>query len=467
VSTAHPLRRATDLAPRPFRAVTFVRGRDRSVRRALAARLADALAKVSGWPVALVVPARPRSSSLSSSPALPSVVQLAPDSGCFAEHARRGAEPVAQSVLIELDRAERSDEASREILSGLARHYAFVVAQIDQDDDTGPVTSPACVEHDGRRIHVYDDADGARTCRAIAEHARRARGEALPVAGLSSGECAMDDVLRLAREIAGLTVGIALGAGGWRGFAHVGVLTALRRHGVPVDCIAGSSVGAVVAVLWAFGHPPEEIMKGLRATRSYLLRPPLPWRSLLGNAGVRAHVERSAAGRSFEDAPIPTAAVATDLHDGTEVVLTDGPLWPAVLASSSIPAVYPAVELGGRWLVDGGVVAPVPVAATRRLGAKVAIGVRLDPADLPPRRSRPTLVAAMTRAIDLMLVSSGRASGASADVLIAPRVTGGGWRDAERSRALGEQAAEEALPALRARMPWIARGSRLRRPAAP
>jgi len=264
------------------------------------------------------------------------------------------------------------------------------------------------------------------------------------------------------RQCARPIVGIALGAGGTRGFAHVGVLETLAAHGVPIDCIAGTSIGAVVGALWAFGHPPDEIIAMIADTRRHVFRLTVPLRSLLSNRGIRAHIERSAAGRAFEDSPIPLAAVATDLHDGSRVVIRTGDLAPAILASSSIPGVFPAVSIGGRTLVDGGICEPVPTTSVTELGAQIVIGVSLGTRRPPPLAGRKPfgLLGTLLRANEILQARVDDHAAERSHVLIAPLLDGRsfelpGLGSATRFRAAGRAAALAAMPRLRQLLPWL------------
>jgi NTE family protein len=266
---------------------------------------------------------------------------------------------------------------------------------------------------------------------------------------------------RVTREALGMLVGVALGAGGTRGFAHVGVLETLAKHGVPIDFIAGTSIGSVVGTLWAFGHPPDEIMRMVAATRDYLIRWTVPTRSLLSSRGIREHIEASARGRHFEDSPVPLAFVATDIHTGGRVVLREGKLAPACLASSSIPGVFPAVELDGRYLIDGGICEPVPTATVAELGAQLCIGVTLGVRrdEQGPRKPFGVL-GSLLRTNEIMQGLVNDHTAFAAKVVISPelRATSLSLKEfelADEFRAAGRDAVLAALPRLRAMLPCV------------
>jgi NTE family protein len=205
-------------------------------------------------------------------------------------------------------------------------------------------------------------------------------------------------------------IGLVLGGGGARGFAHVSVLKELQRQRIPVDCIAGTSMGALIGGLYAAGMPADEIERELRAVDWRLIfndRLERPERSFrrkrdddlalvagkpgIGNNGIRLssglrsgqrilmlleRLTQPVATRSnFDDLPIPFRAVAADLNTGRGVVLAEGNLAMAMRASMSIPGVFKPAVVDGRVLVDGGVANQVPVDVVRAMGADIVIAV--------------------------------------------------------------------------------------------
>ncbi|MEO1014580.1 MAG: patatin-like phospholipase family protein [Pseudomonadota bacterium] len=173
-------------------------------------------------------------------------------------------------------------------------------------------------------------------------------------------------------------LGLALGSGAARGWAHIGVLRGLEEIGVAPDVIAGCSVGALVGgaylcdALEAFETWARELSP-LSAVSSFSLSPG-PGGIIDGRAAFSAFAEFD---RSIEDLPARFGAVATDIGSGAEVWLKDGPLLPALRASSAIPVLFHAIERDGRWLVDGAVSNPTPVSLARDLGADIVVAVDL------------------------------------------------------------------------------------------
>src|SRR6202140_557611 len=169
-------------------------------------------------------------------------------------------------------------------------------------------------------------------------------------------------------------VGVALGGGFARGIAHLGVLSVLEKEHIPVDFLAGTSAGAMLAIAYASGHPIHEIVTQARATRfKDFGNWKLSWMGLASNQRLE-HYPRSYLGVStFEELKIPLAIAATDLGKGEPVYFTSGPLGPALRASCAYPGMFVPVELVGRTLVDGFLAAPVPVDAVRRVGRDIVI----------------------------------------------------------------------------------------------
>jgi predicted acylesterase/phospholipase RssA/CRP-like cAMP-binding protein len=270
----------------------------------------------------------------------------------------------------------------------------------------------------------------------------------------------------LARHLLGRKVGLALGAGGAKGYAHLGVIQALREAGVPLDVVAGSSIGAPLAAGAAIAMPVDEIRHHMDDLFRQLARFRLPWRSVWSNEPLTRGFQRLAGARRFEDLAVPLSIVAADIDRREQYVFRDGPIAAAILASTAIPAVFPPVEVGGRRLVDGAVLNPVPVDALTAAGADIVIGVRLNPpADsTDPRpgwraRIRPPIVETILRAFDLMQWKIGAEGAARADVTIEPLFFGAtGLREFGRGDEFieaGRRAVEDALPRLRDRLPWL------------
>jgi NTE family protein len=273
----------------------------------------------------------------------------------------------------------------------------------------------------------------------------------------------------VARDLAGLKVGLALGAGSYRGYAHIGVLRGLARMGLEPDYLAGTSIGAAVAGLYAMGHSTEESAGFLDALDSVFLRPTVSRRSLLSNAALAAKIREICLETRIEELPRPLAVVAADLETGREIVFRRGLLWLAVLGSSAIPGIHPAVRIGPYTAVDGGIVNPVPSSAATALGADKVVAVRLgrprpaahDDAEAEQRLGRgPSAIGTILRSVGLMQATIGgqRPPGT---VVVEPEceeVPGIGLRRFSLGRRYieaGEAAVEAAVPRIAAALPWM------------
>lgn len=171
-------------------------------------------------------------------------------------------------------------------------------------------------------------------------------------------------------------VGLALGSGGARGFAHIGVIKVLEEEGIPIDIIAGSSMGSLVGAFYTAGMDPEMMTKlATHLKKKYWLDYTVPKMGFVTGEKIKEMVRILTHGKNIEELNIPLAIVATDLEKGERVVFTQGPVAQAVRASISIPGIFVPEEVDGRLLVDGGVIDRVPITVAKDLGAEVVIGV--------------------------------------------------------------------------------------------
>src|SRR5215831_18493999 len=295
-------------------------------------------------------------------------------------------------------------------------------------------------------------------------------------------------------------IGLALGGGAARGFAHIGILKTLIAHGIVPNIVVGTSIGAVVAGAYAAGHLDklEEWARGLQPRNifSYLdIR--LNGSGLIGGAKLAAELEVSMGQTLIEDLPIKYATVATEVRTGHEICLTHGPMVEAMRASSALPGIFSPVLVGDRWLVDGALVNPVPVSAARAFGAEIVIAANVS-SDIfahgttvyahgpsvvtpepeaaepeTPRRglrklfsaertmkreffgsaARPGISTVMVDAFNIMQdrITRARLAGDPPDMLISPRVGEVGWFDFHRAGDLidaGTRAAERAIASI-------------------
>ena len=270
---------------------------------------------------------------------------------------------------------------------------------------------------------------------------------------------------RLVRQVSKTQVGLALGAGAAKGFAHIGVLKLFEEEQIPIDYIAGCSIGAVVGAMHARGMTLRDIHQTMHGADQKLKRWTLPLRSVWSASGLTELLRAPGANVRFRDLDIPFATVATDIRTGRELVIRRGLVWKAVQASTSVPGIFPATKVFRRHLVDGGLVNPVPSQTVRDLGADIVIAVDLmspaahghgDSGSSAPggssAKGQPmlNLVETLWRSNEIMQEEVTLHSAATADITIAPNLGRVRWSDfSHRGRelaALGEQAAREKLP---------------------
>jgi NTE family protein len=301
----------------------------------------------------------------------------------------------------------------------------------------------------------------------------------------------------------GPSIGLVLGSGAARGFAHIGVMRALQAHGIKPDIIVGTSMGALVGGCYATDQLDtlEDWARSLTMRRIIgYLDVRIGGSGLIGGGRLATRLQESIGKTAIEDLPIRFAAIATEIGTGHEVWLTKGSLSLAVRASYALPGIFAPVHLGGRWLVDGALVNPVPVSAARALGARVVIAVNMDadrfgrgttiashgaaltdspPAVVPPEHprngfarlrgmfsaeralkrqiisgdSRPSFSTVMVESFNIMQdrLTRMRLAGDPPDVHITPRIGHIGWLDfhhAAESIAVGRAATEKAIDSI-------------------
>ncbi|MDN5005792.1 patatin-like phospholipase family protein [Bradyrhizobium sp. GCM10027634] len=291
-------------------------------------------------------------------------------------------------------------------------------------------------------------------------------------------------------------LGLALGGGAARGFAHIGIMRTLLANGIVPDVVVGTSIGAAVGGAYAADRLDalEDWARSLQGMRNILgyLDIRLNGSGLIGGEKLASRLEESIGQTLIEDLPMKYASVATEVRTGHEIWLTRGRLVEAMRASYALPGIFSPVMIGDRWLVDGALVNPVPVSAARALGAEIVIAVNLStdvfthsttihahgtmPVAAPvaeevpvkrrfqrlfsPERTvkreffgtagRPGISSVMVDAFNIMQdrITRARLAGDPPDLLITPRVGQFGWFDFHRAEDLiahGVRAAERAL----------------------
>jgi len=230
-------------------------------------------------------------------------------------------------------------------------------------------------------------------------------------------------------------VGVALGGGYARGLAHIGVLEVLEREGVPVDMIAGTSIGALIGALYSrqkdAGKLKEQSMLLDLMGTTALVDLAFPKSGLMQGKRITNLLRRFIGTASFKDLHIPLACVATDIITGDEVVIDEGPVLEAVRASFSIPIIFTVVKHQGRYLVDGGLVNPVPVSVVKKMGADFIIAVDVTP-DKKDRANyltraeagrEPGLFQVIAQSIYISTYLTAKAAIEGADIAIHPHLT--------------------------------------------
>ena len=251
-----------------------------------------------------------------------------------------------------------------------------------------------------------------------------------------------------------LKIGLALGDGAAKGFAHIGVIKMLEASGIHPDVVAGTSAGSVVGALYASGMDAfalQETAFDLDEAKIRDVR--LFSGGLVRGRALQDYINQLLHHRSIEQLKIPFAAVATQLETGQRTVFVRGNTGQAVRASSSIPGVFEPAAINGKHYVDGGVVSPIPVDAARQLGADFVIAVDIS---TRPSGSNPQgMVNIVGQTIAIMGLQLGAQETARADVVIRPNLGSIGPTDFEqKNQAIleGERATLAAIPAIRARL---------------
>jgi predicted acylesterase/phospholipase RssA/CRP-like cAMP-binding protein len=278
-----------------------------------------------------------------------------------------------------------------------------------------------------------------------------------------------NDLAWLARHLTRTKIGLALGAGGAKGYAHVGALQVLEEAGYVVDCVAGSSIGAIVASYIALGADAAQINATLRSAFDPPTVAEIFKTSLSGRASgldVMTRMLRETTGdKTFADTAIPLTIMAVDLDERAPAPLREGTLWEALLGATALAGFRRPYERDGHRFVDGLALVPVPTGAVVQDGADLTVAVNLiaretlqrwpggPPPEPPPERRRRGVLDDLLEVMDLSQLSESVRHSELADVTIAPRFGPGEWRDfhlADLFLAAGRVAAQEQLPALRA-----------------
>ncbi len=250
------------------------------------------------------------------------------------------------------------------------------------------------------------------------------------------------------------TVGLALGGGAARGIAHIGVLQAFVENDIPIDCIAGTSAGAIVAASFAFGATPAEIKKGAKRLSWYALSSfPDSKLGLASNRSLEKMMEGFVGKQDLAEARIPLAVVATDIENGAEVVFRKGRAAQAVRASCCIPGLFAPVEIGGRKLFDGGFSENVPLSPLKDMGADILIGVNLI--HWHSDRAVSNALDVVSNAMDIMTARQEEDHERHGAIMISPDLAGFSSSDFKKVDALveaGYRATMKKMPEIKKRL---------------
>lgn len=257
------------------------------------------------------------------------------------------------------------------------------------------------------------------------------------------------------RPAGGKTIGLALGGGSARGFAHIGVLQALDEAKIPVGIVAGTSAGSLVGAFYAAGFSPWKMQEVALKVKDIDVADLSSGnkRGMMGGASLKRLVNGFLENMPIEKMPKRFAAVATDLATGEKVAIQRGDTGAAVVASCSIPGVFIPATFEGRELVDGGLTSPVPVAVARQLGADVVIAV--DVGGKPTTKPRSGLYEIILQSFEIMGRSLAQLEGKTANVLIQPRTDEFDSSDFSVRKEMieaGYAAGQAAIPELRRKL---------------
>ena len=255
-------------------------------------------------------------------------------------------------------------------------------------------------------------------------------------------------------------IGLALGSGGTRGFAHIGVLKVLISEKIPIDYLAGSSAGAIMAAYFAVHGEIESLeslvikMKKIESAR--LIDFISPKKALIRGRKIQKFLDNLFMYSNFSQVKTPLKIVATDLRRGQEVILEKGNIAQAVLASGTLPGVFPPVSLGKKLLVDGGVTNPTPVDVVRKMGADIIIGVDLTMKGKVSLND-PNTIEVLVRSFDVLRTEATKLTVGKFGknlIVIKPKVRGefnflDGFNRRKEMIEEGERVTRKALPKIR------------------
>ncbi|CVK17713.1 patatin-like phospholipase family protein [Sporomusa sphaeroides] len=246
-------------------------------------------------------------------------------------------------------------------------------------------------------------------------------------------------------------IGLALGSGGLRGIAHIGVLKVLEKYNIPVDYIAGCSIGSLIGALYTAGLDPETMFKlAKNLKKRHWLDFVIPQMGMVSGERALATIRLLTKQKTFAELKTPLAVVATELNSGREVVFTEGDVAQAVRASISVPGVFIPFTIDGKLFVDGAVINPTPIDTVRNMGADVVIAVDLAHAGTITNISN--MFDVIIQSIDIMERELCKHRQHHCDVLIQPDVgsfSPSSFETMDECALAGEVAAESVIPEIK------------------
>lgn len=250
-------------------------------------------------------------------------------------------------------------------------------------------------------------------------------------------------------------VGLALGGGASKGFAHIGIIKVLQENHIPVKVVTGTSAGSIVGSLYASGMSPDRLdLEAEILGKTDLVDLTFSTSGFIKGDKLQNYINQKVRGMPMQKFPIRFAAVATDFQTGKAVAFNQGSAGAAVRASAAIPNVFQPAMIGGRKYVDGGLSQPVPVSAAKNLGANFVIAV--DISARPDKNVSQGFFSYLDQTLNIMSVSALHSELGKAQVVIKPQVLSlgavGGFDQKRRAIQLGEQAARAAMPEIKRKL---------------
>ncbi len=246
-------------------------------------------------------------------------------------------------------------------------------------------------------------------------------------------------------------IGLALGSGGARGFAHLGVIKVLKEENIPIDLIAGSSMGALIGAFYSAGLDVERLYKlALAFRRKYYLDFTVPKMGFISGNRVKELIRIFTKNKKIEELDIPLSIVATDIVKGERIIFNKGPVASAVRASIAIPGIFVPEKVDGCILVDGGVIDKVPISVAKDMGADIVIAV--DVSSVKVNEEISSIYDVILQSIEIMQNEVVKYKEMDADIILRPLVTqysSRAFTNIEEIIQIGEESARDSIPRIK------------------